>query len=107
MPALLPTPASRRPLPARALLRAAVLGLLLVVPGTAAAATPVVTGLSQTWGPTTGGASITISGTGLTGVTAVSFGGTPATAVDVLDDATVTATVPAQAAGTVDVTVEG
>jgi CshA-type fibril repeat protein len=107
MPALLPTPGPRRPLPARhAIARAVALGLLLAVPGTAAAATPVVSGLSQTWGAATGGTPITITGSGLAGATGVSFGGVPALDFAVVDDGTVTATAPAQAAGAVDVTVE-
>src|SRR5262249_19063379 len=41
-------------------------------------ATPSVTGLSPTSGPTSGGTSVTITGTNLSGATAVLFGTTPA-----------------------------
>ncbi|MET3987943.1 IPT/TIG domain-containing protein [Streptomyces sp. PvR034] len=64
-----------------------------------------VTGLSVSQGPASGGASVTLTGTGLAGARAVRFGTTPATGVTVVNDRTVTATVPAHAAGTVDVTV--
>ncbi|HTZ09675.1 MAG TPA: protease pro-enzyme activation domain-containing protein, partial [Acidimicrobiales bacterium] len=40
---------------------------------------PAVTGVSPTSGPTTGGTSVTITGTGFTGATAVKFGSSPAT----------------------------
>ena len=48
---------------------------------------------------------MTITGTSLTGATAVDFGTTPATNVTVVDDTTITADSPAGTAGTVDVTV--
>jgi Pregnancy-associated plasma protein-A/IPT/TIG domain len=51
------------------------------------------------------GASVTIKGSALTGATAVSFNGTPATTFAVVGDATITATVPVGATtGTVVVT---
>ncbi|MFG2905211.1 IPT/TIG domain-containing protein [Kitasatospora sp. NPDC048286] len=64
---------------------------------------PAVTGISPDHGPAAGGTSVTISGSHLTGTSAVSFGGTPASDVKVVDRGTVTATVPAHAAGVVDV----
>ncbi|MFJ4792546.1 IPT/TIG domain-containing protein [Kitasatospora purpeofusca] len=64
-----------------------------------------VTAITPTQGPASGGGTVTLTGTGLAGAGAVSFGGTPATDVTVVDDLTVTATVPAHAAGPVDVTV--
>ena len=40
---------------------------------------PTVTGVSPTSGPSTGGTTVTVTGTGLTGATAVNFGaGNPA-----------------------------
>ena len=48
---------------------------------------------------------VTITGTVLTGATAVSFGGTAATHMTVVNDTIVTATAPAHAAGAVDVTI--
>ena len=48
---------------------------------------------------------MTITGTGFTGATAVDFGATPATSVHVVSATQITATSPAETAGTVDVTV--
>ncbi|MDR3508443.1 MAG: putative Ig domain-containing protein [Caulobacteraceae bacterium] len=48
---------------------------------------------------------MTITGASFTGATAVDFGGTPATGFTVNSDTQITATAPAGAAGTVDVTV--
>ncbi len=56
-------------------------------------------------GPAAGGTSVTIAGSGFTGATDVSFGGTPAASYTVDGDAQITATSPAHAAATVDVTV--
>jgi hypothetical protein len=69
-----------------------------------AAAAPSVTALSLTSGGTAGGSVISITGSGFTGATAVNFG-TGAAAFSVQSDAWITATVPPQAAGTIDVTV--
>ncbi len=69
------------------------------------AATPTVTGVSPTPGPTTGGISVTITGTGFSGTTRVDFG-TIAAADVVINSATqITATSPAESAGTVNVRV--
>jgi large repetitive protein len=64
---------------------------------------PSVTSVSPTSGPTTGGTTVTINGTGFTGATAVSFGGTAAT-FSVKSSSQITATAPA-GSGTVDITV--
>ena len=65
---------------------------------------PTVTGISTTSGPTSGGTSVTITGTGLNVATAVYFGSDPASFT--LGTATsLTAVAPAEAAGTVDITV--
>jgi hypothetical protein len=69
-------------------------------------ATPVVTGVSPASGSKTGGNTVTITGVFFTGATAVSFGGTAATNVTVVNDTTITAKVPAGTSGTtVDITV--
>ncbi|WP_336691434.1 IPTL-CTERM sorting domain-containing protein [Delftia acidovorans] len=68
-------------------------------------AAPTVTSISPTAGPTAGGATVTITGTNLSGATAVTFGGTAASGVTVNSATQITATAPAQAAGTVDVRV--
>ena len=67
--------------------------------------TPSVTGISPTAGPTAGGTSVTITGTSFTGATSVSFGGTAATSYTVNSATSITATSPADSAGTVDITV--
>jgi hypothetical protein len=69
------------------------------------AALPTVTGLSPTAGPAAGGTSVTITGTNLTGATAVKFGATAATSFTVNNATQITAVAPVEAAGTVDVRV--
>jgi hypothetical protein len=70
-----------------------------------AAAAPVVKGILPTSGTTAGGTVVTISGSGFTGATAVQFGSTAATSYTILSDTAITAIAPAEAAGTVDITV--
>ena len=66
---------------------------------------PTVTALSPTHGIAAGGNTVTLTGTDLTGTTAVHFGANAATGVTVVNATTVTAVAPAGAAGsTVDVT---
>ena len=65
---------------------------------------PTVTALSPTHGAAAGGNTVTLTGTDLTGTTAVHFGANAATGVTVVNDTTVTAVAPAGTAGTVDVT---
>jgi len=72
------------------------------------AATPVVTKIAPGSGPTTGGTSVTITGSGFDGAScpgAVSFGTIAASACKVVSDTQLTATSPAEPAGTVHVTV--
>ncbi len=67
---------------------------------------PAVTGISPVSGPWVGGTSVTITGSGFSGATAVDFGTTAASSFTVNSAGTqITATSPAEAAGTVDVTV--
>jgi IPT/TIG domain len=66
---------------------------------------PTVTGVSPGSGLSVGGNTVTVTGTGLTGASAVSFGTVPATGFTVNSDTSITATVPAGAVGIVDVTV--
>jgi IPT/TIG domain len=68
-------------------------------------APPAITKVSPTKGPVSGGTSVTITGTNLSGATAVKFGTTDATSFTVKSASTITATSPAEGAGTVDVTV--
>ena len=76
-----------------------------VVVGCGPAPTITANGVSPNTGSTSGGTSVTITGTGFTGVTTgVTFGGTAASfTVNSLTQ--ITATTPAHAAGTVDVAV--
>jgi sugar lactone lactonase YvrE/PKD repeat protein len=67
--------------------------------------TPTVTGVSPTSGSTAGGTVVTITGTGFTGATAVTFGSTSATNFTVVSATQIKVTSPAGTAGTVDVTV--
>src|SRR5487761_922230 len=65
---------------------------------------PAVTKVSPSSGPTTGGSTVTISGTNLSGATAVKFGTTTAT-VSADPVTSITATSPSGSAGTVNVRV--
>jgi hypothetical protein len=65
---------------------------------------PTVSSISPTSGPAAGGTNVTITGTGFTGATGVSFGGAAASNIIVDSDTQITATSPA-GSGTVDVTV--
>ncbi len=68
---------------------------------------PTVSGVSPNTGPSTGGTTVTISGTGFTDASAVDFGsGNPSAVYTVNSDISITATAPAGSLGTtVDVTV--
>ncbi|MFA7405774.1 MAG: IPT/TIG domain-containing protein, partial [Pelobacteraceae bacterium] len=72
---------------------------------TTGACVPAVTGISPTNGPAAGGTSVVITGTSLTGATAVKFGATDATGYTVNSATQITATSPAGSVGTVDITV--
>ncbi|HEU5003587.1 MAG TPA: IPT/TIG domain-containing protein [Actinomycetota bacterium] len=65
----------------------------------AAAGTPVVTKLTPNTGRPSGGTVVTISGSGFTGATGVTFGGRAATAVAVQSDTSIVATAPAGTTG--------
>ncbi len=67
---------------------------------------PAVTAISPTAGRVAGGTAVTITGTNLAGATAVDFGTTAASSFTVNSAGTqITATSPAEAVGTVEVTV--
>ena len=65
---------------------------------------PTVTGISPTCGPLSGGSSVTVSGTGFTGATAILFGGVPAAGFTSVSATQITAVSPA-GVGVVNVTV--
>jgi hypothetical protein len=66
---------------------------------------PTVTKVSPTSGPVQGGTSVTITGSSLTGATAVRFGTVSAKAFTVLSSTSISVTAPAESAGIVNVTV--
>ncbi|HKY29503.1 MAG TPA: phospholipase D-like domain-containing protein [Pyrinomonadaceae bacterium] len=66
---------------------------------------PTVTSVSPASGPDSGGTQVSISGSSFASGATVQFGGVPATNVNVVNATLMTATTPAHAAGTVDVTV--
>ncbi len=66
---------------------------------------PSVTSVNPIAGPTAGGNLVTINGFGFTGTTSVKFGTVAGTGLTVVNDNQITVTAPAEAAGTVDVTV--
>lgn len=70
--------------------------------GTPPPSPPVITSFTPTSGTT--GTAVTINGTNFTGVSAVSFGGIPATNISVQSSTTIIATVGAGATGNVQVT---
>jgi uncharacterized protein YhjY with autotransporter beta-barrel domain len=78
--------------------------IVVTINMTAAAAVPTVTSVAPNTGPSAGGTSVTITGTGFTGATAVRFGATNAGSVIVNSATSITATSPA-GSGIVDITV--
>jgi IPT/TIG domain-containing protein len=66
---------------------------------------PTVTAITPNTGSTSGATSVTLTGTGFAAGATVTFGGTAATGVTVVNATTITATTPARAAGAVDVVV--
>jgi hypothetical protein len=70
-------------------------------------AVPAVSFVSPNTGSPAGGTSVTITGTGFNGATAVTFGGTAATSFSVNSSTQIVATSPARAAGATNVRVTG
>ena len=66
---------------------------------------PVLTTVSPNLGTTAGGTSVTLTGTGFTGATGVNFGASAATGYTVNSATQITATAPAGAQGTIDITI--
>ncbi|WP_371601807.1 IPT/TIG domain-containing protein [Streptomyces sp. NBC_01220] len=80
-------------------------GLSNTIPYTYAP-TPALSTIAPSQGPTSGGTSVVLTGTGLTGTTAVTFGSTPATSYTVNSATQITAVTPA-GTGSVACTVAG
>jgi hypothetical protein len=66
---------------------------------------PRLIGISVAEAPATGGTTVTLTGTGFTGATAVSFGASAAASYTVTNDNSITAVSPAGSPGTVYITV--
>ena len=66
---------------------------------------PVINSVNPDFGPTIGGNSVVLSGSGFTGATAVTFGSTAASSFAVNSDSQITATAPPEAEATVAVQV--
>ena len=66
---------------------------------------PTISTISPTQGPTTGGTTVTLTGTGMTGATAVRFGSTNATSFTINSATQIVAVSPPRAAGAAAVTV--
>jgi hypothetical protein len=66
---------------------------------------PTLSSINPSQGPTTGGTTVTLTGTGMTGSTAVRFGSTNATSFTVHSATQITAVSPPRAAGAAAVTV--
>ena len=86
---------------------AAIAGTALVVTPSPAFAVslPTVSNVSPNRGPDAGGTSVTVTGTNLTGTTAVYFGAVQGTSIVVGSATSLTVTSPAQTSATVDITV--
>src|SRR3989442_1120748 len=79
---------------------------LALGPVTVDAAAVSVVGISPNGGPTAGGTTVSISGSGFTSASAVNFGNTPAASFTIVSDVQITAASPASSTpGGVDVTV--
>ena len=102
-----PTPAATRLAWATAAMLAAVAMFLVAGgPPVEAAPAPTISSLSPTTGPSTGGTTVSISGSGFVSGATVSIGGTPATGVSVVSATQITAVTPAGTPGAVSVTVQ-
>jgi hypothetical protein len=68
---------------------------------------PVLSGVSPGQGPVSGGTTVTLTGSGFTGATAVKFGSVPAVSFSVVSASQITAVAPPESAGPVQITVTG
>lgn len=65
----------------------------------------IIDTVSPSSGPASGGTGVTLRGRGFAGATSLTFGGTAATSLNVVNSITVTAVTPAHAIGAVDVVI--
>lgn len=65
-----------------------------------------LTSINPTSGAAAGGTGFTLTGTGLTGATSITFGGVAATSVNVVNSTTVTGVTPAHGTAVVDVVID-
>jgi hypothetical protein len=79
--------------------------LLAAVLAPHASAQFAVISVSPSFGPTTGGTSVTITGAEFAAPVSVTFGGTAASSITLVDTSTISATTPPNNAGSVDVSV--
>ncbi len=70
-------------------------------------AAATITSISPISGPSTGGTTVTITGTGFTGADSVTIGGTVVNNITVVNNTTITFVTPQHAAGTAQVVVNG
>jgi len=68
-------------------------------------AAPTLASITPNTGTASGGTGFSVTGTNLTGATGITFAGTVATSVNVVNSTTVTGVTPAHAAGAVDVVI--
>ena len=66
---------------------------------------PTVTSVSPTWGPVTGGTTVTVTGAAFQSGAVVTFGGVPGTGATVENDTTITVVTDTHGSGAVDVVV--
>src|ERR1700722_4893514 len=78
---------------------------LLLLSVTLFGAAPIVTDVSPPIGLSSGGTSITITGSGFTGTTAINFGTTPASSFILNSDTSITAISPAHSPQVLSVTI--
>ncbi len=81
--------------------------ITLSVTKTTSPLNPAITSIDPSVGPSAGNAQVTITGSGFTTSTTVTVDGMPATNVQMITPSVITATLPAHAPGTVDVSVSG
>ena len=88
-----------------AVVAAAMMSFTLTTQRADATTPPSVSSVRPSLGPTSGGTTVTVTGSGFLSATAVTFGGVPATFLTIYNDNQMTVRAPAHFAGTVDVVV--